>query len=222
MKGVKAKWMAQRLKKPSFKSKRVSRIKGGIIPREELKFVDTVLTATAGSAFYTAAGVVTLLNGIATGDDYTTRDGRQATMRSVHVRTVVVNSGVSGASGGIARTMLIWDNAPNGALAAVADILASVSASAFPKVDNQQRFTVLRDHIVELGAFFNTATQAFNASPGAQKVDLYVPLADITQYSGTGATIASIQNGALLMLTIGDNQAWQNHQFDARVRFSDD
>lgn len=213
--------MAERLKKPSFKKKRVARIKGAIAPREELKFVDSVLTATAGQAFYTAAGVVTLLNGIAEGDDYSARDGRQATMKSVHVRTVVSQS-VTASSGGACRTMLVWDNAPKGALAAVTDILTAASASAFPLVDNQQRFTILRDAYLELGGNNNTATQTFASAPGAQKVDLYVPLDSVTQFIGTGATIASIQNGALLLLTIGDNEAWANSQFNARVRFTDD
>lgn len=224
VKSVKAAWMAKYAKKPSLKkrqSKRHSRIKGSIKPREELKFVDTVITATASSANYTAAGVVTLLNGIAQGDDYSARDGRQATMKSVALKTTVYYI-ANGTTPGAARTMLVWDNAANGALAAVTDILASASAASFPNINNAQRFTILRDYVVELGGLSITATQTYSQAPAVQKVDLYVPLDDVTQFLGTGATIASIQNGALLLLTIGDNQAAQNSQMVARVRFADD
>lgn len=222
--GVKAKWMAQYKKKASFKKKpRAKRIKGGIAPREELKYVDTILTAanSVSTAFYTGSGVVTLLNGIAVGDDFTNRDGRQATMKSVQLRAAVYNI-TNGLVAGLVRSILVWDNAANGALPAVTDILATASTSSFPNVNNANRFTILRDHIVELGTIVTTATQTYAGSPTVQKVDLFVPLDDITQYSGTGATIASIQNGALLLLTIGENGAFQNGSMTARVRFSDD
>lgn len=221
LKGVKAAWMSQ-YKKKSFKKKpRAARIKGAIKPREELKFADTVITATAAvGTVYTGVGLVQLLNGIAEGSDYTTRDGRQATMKSVHVRTAVFPAAGSGS--GIARTMLIWDNAPNGALAAVTDILESASAASFPKVNNANRFTILRDDFKELSQFSVAATQSYAGGPLCQRVDLFVPLDAVTQFNGTGATIASIQNGALLLLTIGDNGAWSNGQFVARVRYSDD
>lgn len=221
-KGVKSKWMAQYKKKSSFKKKpRVARIKGAIPPRKELKFVDTTI-ATGLVTYVPGASVITLLNGIAEGDDYSARDGRQATMKSVAVR-LTINQQQTGASGGLTRTMLVWDNAANGAAPVAADILAVDSAASYPNVNNAQRFTILRDHLCEIGPLSLVATQTYSRSPGSQHVDLYVPLDHITQFMGTGATIASIQNGALFLLTVSDGTvALNNSVIRARVRFSDD
>lgn len=103
LKGVKAKWMAERLKKPSFKKKRASRVKGAILPREEFKFADVALASYAPVA---GTGTVTLLNGIAEGDDYTSRDGRQATMKSIQVRGDVRAANVS-FTGHVARMLIV-------------------------------------------------------------------------------------------------------------------
>jgi len=211
--------MAERLKKPSFKKKRVARIKGAIAPREELKYVDTAQadyqTGTAGS--------ITLLNGIAVGDDNTTRDGRQATMRSVHIRGFVASSGALAPNlPGLARVMVVWDNCPNGVLPAVLDIVSAATATSFPLINNQERFTILRDMEIPLDYVNVAATTTL--VPRTFPVDLYVKLASVSQFNGTGATIASLQNGALYLLTQGTNAGTGSVYcvLSARVRFSDD
>lgn len=220
--GVKAKWMAQVLKKPSVKRKRPTRavIKGAIAPRVELKYCDlpgaTYLADTTGS--------VTALNLIAVGDDNTTRDGRQVTIKSVQFRGTLVpvdNTTLPAKC----RLMLVWDNAVNsGTIATVAQILNAASAAAFPLIDNQNRFTVLVDRSYVVGGVSDVATQAYSMSPACHNVEIYKSINAITQYSGTTAAIGSIQNGALLMLTIGDKAAGAGGAFlgATRVRFTDD
>lgn len=195
--------------------------KGAIKPsgRTELKYVDV---AQASYALDTT-GSVTMLNGIAVGDDNTTRDGRQVTIKSVQLHGLIVpQDGSVGVNK--TRVLLVWDNAANGALATIAQIMSAANGTAFPLVDNANRFTILVDRIFAAGSFDNTATQAISSSPAHGDVDIYKVLRCCTQYSGTGATIASIQNGALLLVTLGTQAAASGHNLFAttRVRFTDD
>jgi len=202
---------------------RAPRIRGAIAPfggRKELKYVDLA------SASYVSdtTGTVTLLNGIAVGDDNTSRDGRQVTIKSVQVRGILQPVD-AGTSPGKSRLLLVWDNAANsGAIATVAQILSASTANSFPLIDNAQRFTILHDESNSLGGYDQTATQAVAGSPTVVDINIYKRVNAVTQYSGTAATIGSIQNGALLMVTIGTNVANNGGTFvvATRVRFTDD
>lgn len=198
---------------------RAPRIKGAIRKTNELKFVDTA------SALYgvNTTGSVTALNLLAVGDDYNTRDGRQVTIKSVQLHGMVfpednTTSTIKG------RVMLVWDNAPNGVLATIAQILTTADGVAFPLIDNAQRFTILVDRTYAVGKVDNTATMAFASSPNTFDVEIYKKLDCVTQYSGTTAAIGSIQNGALLLVTIGSGAAGAAATLNAatRVRFTDD
>lgn len=209
-KNVKSKWVASVMKKPSFKKKSTPRIKGGIPHQRELKFVDIA------SADYVDA--VTLLNGIATGDDYNTRDGRQATMRSVAVKGYLTPTANIAASD--ARLLLVWDNAPNGAAPVYADIMQEAGVPhSFPNINNEKRFTILKDWFQQVGYFSALSTSSYAQESSVHKIDLSVSLNSLTQFSGTGATVASIQNGAIWMVTeIG---AAVKFVLSTRVRFTE-
>jgi len=196
--------------------------RGAIAPyggRRELKYNDIA------AATYVAdtTGTVTLLNGIAIGDDNTTRDGRQVCIKSVQVRGSVVQTD-SSTINSRARILLVWDNACNGAaIAPVTDILTAADSASFPKVDNSYRFTILLDQSFALGGNSNTATQAYSTGQGIYNVDMFKKMDSITQYIGSAATIGSVQNGALLMVTVGDTTALNGGTFRVatRVRFTD-
>lgn len=200
-----------------------SAVKGAIAPsggRPELKYVDTA------SALYgvNTTGSVTCLNLIAVGDDNTTRDGRQVTIKSVQLHGMIfpednTTSNIKG------RVMLVWDNANNsGAIATIAQILTAADGVAFPLIDNANRFTILVDRTFAVGKVDNTATQAFASSPTTFDVEIYKLINCVTQYSGTTAAIGSIQNGALLLVTVGSGAAGAAATLNAatRVRFTDD
>jgi len=205
------------------KRNRAPKIKGSIAPfggRKELKYVDL---ASADYVLDTT-GSVTALNLIAVGDDNTTRDGRQATIKSVQIKGhAFCNSAAITPQKG--RIMLVWDNAVNsGTIATVAQILAAVNVNAFPLVDNANRFTILWDHEVVFGPRSQTATQSV-ASDNIQGVGYYRKLDNVTQFSGTTAAIGSIQNGGLLMVTLGSIAASATLAATltaaTRVRFTD-
>ena len=196
--------------------------KGAIAPfggRKELKYVDV---AQANYACNTT-GSVTALNLIAVGDDNTTRDGRQVTIKSVQVRgSLYPEDGTTTPSK--VRIMLVWDNAVNsGAIATIAQILTAATANSFPLIDNAQRFTILVDRTYTIGGVDTTATQSYAMAPTVADVEIFKRIDAVTQYSGTTAAIGSIQNGGLLMVTIGSNGAGTAVTFTAatRVRFTD-
>lgn len=197
---------------------RAPKIKGAIPARKELKYVDV------GAANYAAdtTGSVTLLNGIAVGDDNTTRDGRQVTIKSVQLHGRLGPETAAQAACK-ARVMLVWDNAASGVIATIAQILSGGTSNAFPLVDNANRFTILHDKTYTLGGQdTTTATIAWVQTPVTFDVEVYKRLSTVTQYNGTGATIAAVQNGALLLVTIGDAAAGGNFVLASRVRFTDD
>lgn len=196
----------------------------------ELKYKDIVQGLTAISATTTQ---VVLLNGIAQGDDNTNRDGRQACMQAVQLRFRLANVyGTPPTLQTIIRLVLVWDNAPNsGTIPTLADIFdtsTALTTDNVPKIDNANRFTILKDDVVVMGPYVysTTATQSLAASDRVNAYhEMYKKLGLVTQYSGTGATVASIQNGALYLCYWNDQAiAGTNPQmaYTSRCRFTDD
>jgi len=178
--------------------------------QRELKFIDTSLS----TGVFNTTGIVIPLNLIAEGDDYTNRDARQAKM----VNVTIHGFATKGASvvPEKDRWLLVWDNATNGVLPTIAQILQAVDVNSFPNMDNAQRFTILRD------SMNHTDANAAQVENPAFMIDYFTKLDHITQYSGTTAAIGSIQNGALLFVTLGSAAATAATMIgNARVRFAD-
>lgn len=183
-----------------------ARIKGAIAPTgKELKYVDTVISQKADST-----GALTPLNLIAVGDDNTTRDGRQVTIKSVQLKLNATEE-VSTTVPQICRAMVVWDNAVNGVGPNISDIISPQNSAGFAVVNNQQRFTVLMDRRFDHRGMHEAA----------YVLDFYKKLNHITQFNGTTAAIGSIQNGALYLLTIGDQIDATTVAGSVRVRFCD-
>lgn len=198
---------------------RAPRVKGAIAPyagRQELKYVDTLGLSLACNT----TGTVTCLNLLAVGDDNNTRDGRQITIKSVQLRGKLQTEDASTAQSNKLRAMLVWDNANNsGALPTIATILETASPYAFPKIDNANRFTILKDYVTTVGG----SLASYSWGPIFEDVEIYLKMNNVTQYSGTTAAIGSIANGSLLLVTIGDAIAGEATVLtcQTRVRFTD-
>lgn len=213
-----AKAVAKRNRYP----RRARYVKGAIASfggRRELKYVDTVLQSN--TALYDTTGLAVPVNLLAVGDDNTSRDGRQVTLKSVQVQGQI--SPLDAATIGTkCRTMLVWDNANNSASTSsaqlIAALLTSANSCAFPLVDNQNRFTILWDSQKSLGYFNAAATTSVSASPGSHDIKYYRKLNSVTQYSGTTAAIGSIQNGSLWFVTVGDVAAGAGGVFNGQIR----
>lgn len=187
--------------------------------RSDMKTNDVTTAVYAGDT----TGSVTLLNGIQTGDDYNTRDGRQVRIHSVQVvgRVFSADNTVSNC---LARLLLVWDHQANGAAPVIANILTSSTSVACRTDANRNRFTILADYKWVTGLVQETATQALALSPNVHVVDIYRKVNRITQYLSTNAAIADISSGSLWMITIGDQAAGAGSTFSlaAQVRFTDD
>lgn len=221
MRGSKRPRLSAKNKAPRLRAVRTAvrsynRIKGPIpVGRAELKFVDL---ATADYAMTTTA-VITPLNLIAVGDDDTSRDGRQVTIKSVQIHGMIFPNDTA-TDDSKCRIMLVWDNANNSSSGAtITDILAANDVYSFPNVNNQNRFTILKDYLCTQGS----VTAAGYNTPCIDNVEIYLKLNSVTQYSGTSAALNNIQNGALLMVTMGGQPAGSSATFRAatRVRFVD-
>lgn len=189
----------------------------------------------AAAVTYLAAGTITALNGIAEGSDNFTRDGKQVTCTSVLLRSHVTSyTSTGGSASGLFRCMLVVDMQPNGALAAVTDILVTASATSPINLANRERFQVLYDQIADFSGQVTGPASAGAGGTGSSNpknstyFSAYKKMQLKTIYNGTGAsgTIAQINTGALLLLQIGTLNApsagWAaSDNTYVRIRFND-
>jgi len=189
----------------------------------EKKYIDTAVS----NYVVNTTGSVTLLNGVATGDDATDRTGRKIQCESVQIRGFVYPED-DNTTAQMGRVMLVWDKQSNGGSApAITDILTAATGTAFNNLNNRERFVIIRDHKFVFGPVSDTATQAiagtYSGSPWA--VDDFVRLGPQyqTTFGGTTAAIGSITTGSLLLVTVGDNASGVAAlaRIRARVRFTD-
>jgi len=166
-------------------------------------------------------GTVALLNGVATGTDFTNRIGRKVCWKSI-VITGVCESTNATAAVNLGRVMIIYDSQPNGALPVGTDVLLTASALSPMNLNNRDRFRVIMDKyltfgIEERGAGTSVADKTVNM------VHKYKKITYETIFDGTAATIADIQSGSIFILTVGTTAAALGHIMSAqiRLRFTD-
>jgi hypothetical protein len=161
----------------------------------EMKYLDLAST----NYEIDTTGSVTLLNGIAEGNDSNNRNGRQVLIKEVHVignAFATISTGLQQ----LGRIMLVWDNATNGVLPVITDVLNNAAADADYNLNNRNRFTILWDHIFQLDVSNATYSRVECFSTD-------IKLNAVMNFNNTGGAIANIQSGALCMLTIGLNAA---------------
>jgi len=190
--------------------------------RNELKSVENA--AIQAAPLSNSTGSVTLINGVATGTDYTDRVGRKIIIKSIYIRMTAypyTTGTIDNTKGECLRLMLVMDTQPNGALAAVADILnGSGDVNAPMNLNNRDRFKVLYDKQIGFPSFTTTSGALVNGSPMLKPIKIYKKCNLEVIFNGTGSTIGSIQTGALLVLQLSAHAAIET-LYTARVRFSD-
>lgn len=186
----------------------------------ERKVIDT---ANALYAFHTT-GSITLLNGIATGTDYTERIGRRVNVTAIQMRGFAYNDIVGPCLVNSCRLMLVLDNQVNGVSATVADILTSVNANSFMNMNNRERFKVLYDKQVTFGPLDKTANQAIAGGTQTATFNCYKKVNIPVVFEGTAATIGSISAGAIYLVCVGSTTPGVGDailQAQFRIRFID-
>ena len=174
--------------------------------RAELKAVDTTINQVADTT-----GAVTLLNGVARGDDINQRVGRRVRLASLQASIVNYVTPATGIDQ-THRCLIVYDKQSNGVAPAITDVLVSASTVAMPNLDNRQRFVILYDKLMHLNAA---------AEPGSMvafKINKRLPYG-VQFNSGDAGTVADIQTGGLFFITIGSIAAGGTAgTFSGRVR----
>lgn len=187
--------------------------------RNELKIIDN----PAGTGAAPAAGVLILLNGVSQGTDYTNRIGRKILLKSLLFRFTVVptNTVLHATQGDVVRLLLIYDCQTNAATPAVSDVLASVAYNAPMNLTNRDRFKILADKYYTMASFdFSAVPALVSGSPRPVQSKVYKKMSLEEIFGGTGATVGSIQTGAIWALVIALNGVC-TYVYDSRVRFLD-
>lgn len=184
----------------------------------ELKTIDS---GTSTIAPVTAAGTVTLINGVATGTDFTNRVGRKTLMKTLlltftHSPPTASNS----ASGDVHRVIVFYDSQTNGAAPAVTDVIAIADALNPMQLTNRERFKILLDKRIALPAFVMAAGVPTAGDPRQLFWKKYLKINMDTVYGGSAATVGSVQTGGLFMAVLSQTATW-NASYYSRVRFTD-
>jgi len=186
--------------------------------RDELKYLDV----NYGNSVADTTGLVTLMNGVATGSTAITREGRQCVWRSVEVHGLLmpVDSTISDSRCDI---YVIYDQQPGAAVPAMTDLFVESIAGSPHNLNYRDRFRTLAHQVFTLGKRDTTATQTFSASPGPMPVDIYKRLAIKSTFKGDGNAIGDIATGAIYLVTLGSNAAAACGTFyiNTRLRFTE-
>jgi hypothetical protein len=185
----------------------------------ELKFIDVVQS----NSLILSAGLVTLLNGLAQGTDFNQRIGRKIVMTSIlWNHGYIPYDGTSSPEGEIIRNMIIYDTQANsGSTPAVTDILVSADPFSAMNLNNRDRFKVLFDKRITMNPVTYTGAALTAGAPVTKFMSKYKKCAHDVIFSGTGATLGSIQTGSVLGLVVSTNNETTLLNQTTRIRFYD-
>lgn len=155
---------------------------------------------------------VYLLNGIPSGSSFFNRVGRYVTLKEVHVHSEFrffnqPEAGTGETHGLLLRVVLVWDERPGGVIPPwnvmfrEADPVIGTVATILSQENPFQggRFRILHDQIIRFQPTFSSVSSPGNAWT-SEYVDFTVPLnGAVSQYSGTGSTVADVATGALYL-----------------------
>lgn len=189
---------------------------------KEKGYVD-VISADYG---LNTTGSVTLLNTVAQGAAVTQRVGKKIVMKGLQCRGMLANDSTAVVND--VAYMIVYDKRPTGALPTITDILVSNDPRSMNNDANAGRFRILKrvdDVLIGnqslTGAVANALTEVT-----AKSCDWWLDMKSLPvtyKAAGTGA-IGDIEEGALYLVTIGNNAAGNadaNMIAGFRLRFLD-
>lgn len=186
-------------------------VRPGAPQRQEMKvFPSLALDTTQWSPTFNLTGTITHVNIIRQADDLAARTGTRVFLRELTLRGYVSTSLPSTATNQLQRgTMfVVYDNAPNGALPVITDILDAADPSRMQRADYRDRFQILlRQHyLLELSAYRGAAADILMASSDSiRNVDLCLPInrPSVWGESAANGAIATMRTGSLLIMWLG-------------------
>lgn len=192
--------------------------------QKELKGIETANAGIPTATPSVANAGIFLLNGVAQGDDYNNRIGREVTFRSIYVRAQNYLN-VTTPTPVTLRWLIFWDKQTNGANIVFTDVLndlgstaAAVDDTSMNNLTNRDRFVIVYDKVIDMNPG-NTAEQYFKFMKKYRSCNVK------TVYSGTGNTVAAIQTNALWLMVISNQPVGSgvlpNMNIRVRLRFED-
>lgn len=154
----------------------------------EKKFIDS---ATSGTI--TTTPVVTLLTGVAQGNDYNNRNGDSIKLHGLSIKYYDAKSSAA-AESIFGRLLIVLDKDSRQATPAYTDVMTSVSPAAHTNVDGHDRFVILADHM------FTESEEERRA----QVWEKYIPLDIHAKYNSTGDTVTSCAQNHIYAMFVTD------------------
>lgn len=179
-----------------------------LLRAQEVKFIDNNLTATVAIGANTIINVGAVLSGTGSSD----RDGLVIFWKSIAANYILTPAVTS------YRVMYVLDTQPNGAVAAVADILtAPTSPESLINLSNRKRFVVLHDNYSGYAKGNYTIENAGTISKHPCR--FYKKLNDVEcTFPSTGGGIPTY--GSLLFIVVAGSTA-VTYTMYTRARFTD-
>lgn len=210
----------------------------------EKKGMDTALTLNPIISTTTTNGSAFVLNLIQQGAGSWQRVGRKVNLTSVRLRGTFVfsyaNEAVTGSLGGnTVRMVVVWDKQPSGGAIPTFDSIFGVTDQTGTesctflnpiKYDNMDRFSVLRDCVVDMSPEVDAGGGTVNACTQMASFDEYIKLGNkevVFLGQSSPMTIADISTGAIYVYFrvlqnvagVAEVQVFTNSF--ARVRYTD-
>lgn len=186
----------------------------------ELKYIDTSILNSSP----TSSGTTTLLNGVSQGTDYTNRIGRKIIVKSIlaNFRIYPNTAATTLSAGDHVRFLCVYDTQTNSAtIATASDILASGDINSPMNLNNRDRFHVIFDKRVTMNPAVYAAGALTVGAPTNKWFGKYKKCMKDVIFSGTGATIGSIQTGAIILLALSTQTSQTSFDCYFRFRFHD-
>lgn len=182
--------------------------------RVELKYDDGTFSGAISST-----PAIVLLSTIGNGNGSSERIGRRITYFNMEISWIWRFSANHGGPNHV-RFTIVYDNSPNGAFPAYTDMFVSTAVQSLMNPDTRGRFTVLYDSraVSAVNDPVGTGNGNWTNFNGKKTISLKGKQA---HYIGTTDVIASIEKGAIYMIT----NSYQNNvvaiDFSNRIQFSD-
>lgn len=200
--------MSMAMRKKKAKQSRLTKIP------QELKFFDTAVSFTPDLTLEVPATGQWAL--IPQGDTQSTRDGRQAVIKSIQFRGVI-NSG-GGNAADIAYIWVVLDKQANGAAATAADVFTGTNcATCLINLNNNKRFRILHKEQI---APMTVGCVGDGTDTSFWPVEFFVPCNILMDWDSTAGAITEIKSNNIFIVA-----GSQNHDDiwtvtgNARLRF---
>lgn len=186
--------------------------------RDELKVIDLATSNTVANT-----GTVTLLNSVGQGTDYTQRVGRKIYLKSMLFQLDLQPTGTSSIPlGDFVRCLVVYDCQTNAVNPTVADVLANGAWNSPMNLTNRDRFKVLIDKRVSVGAVTYTAGPVLTAGMVSPRtIRVYKKMNMEMIFGATGSGIGSISTGGVFLILLDEIGGVIGYSLYSRIRFQD-